>query len=95
LGRAKTATVQVRKAHRPRRRTLKPTRDVERGRLASTVRADESNDLTLGNFEADVAERAQSTEAYRHVLEGERDRSGVGVSHSGPNYSEVRGPKMT
>jgi len=52
----------VRIVHVSPRRFYETARDVEGGRLASTVRSDESNDLTLGHFKGDVVKCSKALE---------------------------------
>ena len=73
LVRLATGDPLVVELHRARRRLVDAGHDVEAGRLAGTVRADQPQDLALVEAEADVVERHHAAEPQRHVVDVEKN----------------------
>ena len=89
-GRRRTARPSAgprrRRAHGAGIRLVESSDDVEGRRLARAVRADQSEDLTLGDVERDVVEGDDAPEAAGEVLDGEQ-RHEAGILRRGGETS--------
>ena len=91
LGGLQGAAADVWEANGPRRRLLESTHDVERGRLAGAVWANEAHYLILVHAKRNVVECQQSAEANGDIGEFQCDPASIRVRHTGFKLAPCRG----